>query len=182
MNNWHLNMCLATRRDGLFLLCARHVTELLQLEMNTTVRCHITHICVNITAFGRKLTLFSAIPLSRFSLKMFRIFCVLGILRKKSALCALLSVKWTSDDLATSFHCSAKIIRSAKLDKFGVGLFCLFAKSWPRSSRDKDRIPGYRCSGTIRVASRRCTVVGQLHTLAVKILTTAFYAFSSALS
>ena len=32
---------------------------------------------------------------------------------KKCALCALLSVKWNSDDSATSFLCSAKLIRSA---------------------------------------------------------------------
>ena len=50
-------------------------------------------------------------------------------------------------------------------------------------SRDKDT-PGYRSWGKIRVASRRCTSVpvpvappgGE------KLLTTAFYAFSSSLS
>ena len=70
---------------------------------------------VNITAFGRKLTLlFSAIPLSAFHLK-----CPAFLLRilswEKCALCALLSVKWNSDDSATSVQSSAKLIRSAKL-------------------------------------------------------------------
>ena len=57
---------------------------------------------------------FSAIPLSRFSLKMSRFFLGISSL-KKCTLCALLSVKWNSDDSATSFQCSAKLIRSAKL-------------------------------------------------------------------
>ena len=69
---------------------------------------------VSITAFERKLTLFfSAIPFSRFSLKMSRFFADFES-GKKCALCALLSVKWNSDDSATSLQCSAKLIRSAK--------------------------------------------------------------------
>ena len=44
---------------------------------------------VNITAFGRKLTLFSAIPLSRFSLKTSRFFLRVSSW-KKCTLCALL--------------------------------------------------------------------------------------------
>ena len=37
------------------------------------------HIGVNITVFGRKLILFSAIPLSRFSLKLSRFFCAFWV-------------------------------------------------------------------------------------------------------
>ena len=93
---------------------------------------------------------FSTIPLSRFSLKMSRFF--LGISSwEKYTLCALLSVKWNSDDSATTFQCSAKLIRSAKL-KNGV-CFGLFV---PRRARVKD-ILGYRSSGKIGVASRPTT-------------------------
>ena len=45
--------------------------------------------------------------------------------------------------------------------------------------RDKD-IPGYHSSGKIRVASRRCTAVPVAPLVVKKVLTTAFYAFSSA--
>ena len=45
---------------------------------------------------------------SRFSLKM-------SHLGKNAFYVALLSVKWNSDDSATSFQCSAKLIRSAKV-------------------------------------------------------------------
>ena len=83
---------------------------------------------VNATAFGRKLTLFSAIALSRFSLKMSRFFAHFELGKKRSR-CALLSVKWNSDESATSFHCSSKLMRSV----------C--------------------DTGKIRVASRRCTTV-----------------------
>ena len=104
---------------------------------------------VNTTAFGRKLTLFSAITLSRFSLKMSRFF--LGISSwKKCTLSALISVKWNSDESATSFPCSAKLTRSAKFLKCYV--------FWPDCSRVK-YIPGYRRSGKIGEASRRCTTV-----------------------
>ena len=64
----------------------------------------------NITAVGRKLKLFSAIQLSRCSLKMSSFLWVFRAGKK----CTLFSVKWNSDDLATSFQCSAKLIRSAK--------------------------------------------------------------------
>ena len=48
--------------------------------------------------------------------------------------------------------------------------------------RDKD-IPGYHSSGKIRVASRICTAVPAAPPGGEKnVLTTAFYAFSSALS
>ena len=43
---------------------------------------------------------------------MSRFFCVFRVW-KKCALYALLSVKWNSDDSATSFPCSAKLIHSA---------------------------------------------------------------------
>ena len=49
---------------------------------------YVKHIGVNITAFGRKLTLFSAIPLSRFSLSC-PPFCVFRV--GKNALYALCS-------------------------------------------------------------------------------------------
>ena len=46
---------------------------------------HISsHIGVNSTAFGRKLTLFSAIPLSRFSLKMSRLFSYFELEKMRS--------------------------------------------------------------------------------------------------
>ena len=54
---------------------------------------------------------------SRFSLKMSHFFLHIWCC-KKCALCAPLSVKWNSDDSATSFQCSAKLIRSAKLLNF----------------------------------------------------------------
>ena len=116
--------------------------------MNYVV-CIGVNILVNITAFWRKFTLFSAIPLSHFSLKMSRLFCIFRV--GKNALyatesvkrpersngldtalyktipllsqCTLFSVKWSSDDSATSFQCSAKQIRSAKLC-----VFCPFGK------------------------------------------------------
>ena len=72
---------------------------------------------------------------------------------KKCNLCALVSVKWNSDDSATIFPCSAKLIRSAKLKKYVC--FGLFV---PSRARVKD-IPGYHSSGKIGVASRRCTTV-----------------------
>ena len=105
---------------------------------------------------------FSAIPLSRFP--AFHLKCPAFFLCisswKKCALCTLLSVKWNSDDSATSFQCLAKLIRCVIFFNFYV--FCLFVKlrlSPGRiGPRDKD-IPGYRNSGTIRVASIRCTKV-----------------------
>ena len=59
-----------------------------------------------------------------------------------------------SDDSATAFQYSAKLIRSAKLsNSVCFGLFV------PRRARVKD-IPDYRSSGNIGVlASRRCTTV-----------------------
>ena len=80
---------------------------------------------VNITAFGRKRKLFfSAIQLSRFSLRMSSFFAYFQV--GKSAFYALCSVtiKWNSDDSAASFQCSARLIRSAKLYAF-----CLFVKA-----------------------------------------------------
>ena len=67
-----------------------------------------------------------------------------------SSRCALLSVKWYSDDSATRFQSSAKLIRSEKIVKFGV--FCLFVKLRLSPGRGKV-IPGYRISGKIRVGS-----------------------------
>ena len=55
---------------------------------------------------GVKSCFFSAIPLSHFSLKMFRFFLRI-VSWKKCDLRALLSVKWNSDDSATS---SAKLV------------------------------------------------------------------------
>ena len=104
----------------------------------------------------------------------------------RDTLCALLSVKWNVDDSATSFTCSAKLVRSAKSATYRYNqghwfwncefrnstrspcdramylfvkccVFCLFVK--PRRARDKGDIRGYRSSGKIRVASRRCTTV-----------------------
>ena len=95
---------------------------------------------------------FSVIPLFHFSIKMSRFFFGSSSW-KKCTLCALLSVKWNSDDSATSFQCSAKLIRSAKL--YNYVCFGLFV---PRRPRVKD-IPGYRSSGKIDVDSRRCTRV-----------------------
>ena len=69
---------------------------------------------VNITAFGRKLALFSAIPFSRFSLHMSRFFVEYFELGK-CALCAVLSAKWNSDHSLISFHCLAKLMRSINL-------------------------------------------------------------------
>ena len=104
---------------------------------------------VNITAFGRKLTL-SAIPLSRFSLKCPAYFAYFEFEK-----CALLSVKWNSDDSATTFQYSAKLIRSAKLC-----VFCLFLLSPGRVAPGITITTGYRSSGKkIRVASRRSTTV-----------------------
>ena len=68
--------------------------------------------------------------------------------------CALLSVKWNSDDSATNNQCSAMLIRSEKV--YNLVCFCLFVKQRLGPGRDKD-IPGHRSSGKIRVASRRCT-------------------------
>ena len=96
---------------------------------------HVVVIGVSITAFGLKLTLISAILLSRFSLNMSRFFAYLEL--EKCALCALLSVKLNSNDSATSIQCSTKLIRSAKLSDC-VSFACLFV---PRGVRDKD-IPG----------------------------------------
>ena len=61
---------------------------------------------VNITAFGRKLKL----RFLAFHLKCPAFFADLELEK-----CALFSVKWNLDDSATSFLCSAKLIRSAKL-------------------------------------------------------------------
>ena len=62
-------------------------------------------------------------------------------------------------------------------------VFCMFVKlqlsPWRVGLRDKD-IPGYRNSGKILVASRRCTSCAPWRR--EKILTPAFYSFSSALS
>ena len=72
---------------------------------------HIKHI----TTFGRKLTLFSAIPLSRFSLQMSRFFCVFRA--GKNALYALCSASNGTQTTGQpcSFQCSAMLIPSAKL-------------------------------------------------------------------
>ena len=86
------------------------------------IRLSCILIGVNITALGRKLTLFSAIPLSRVFFLKCPAFLVYFEL-EKIALCTLLSVKWNPDDWATSFQCSAKLIRSAK-----YWVFCLFVK------------------------------------------------------
>ena len=105
---------------------------------------------------GVNSSFFSAIPLSRFSLKMYRFFLHIWSW-KKCALCTLLSVKSNSDDSATSFLSWAKLIRSAKLLNC---VFCLFVKlrlSLGRiGTRDKD-IPDCRNSGKIHVPSRRWT-------------------------
>ena len=74
---------------------------------------YIATIGVNINAFGRKLTPFSAIQLSRFLHKMSRFFGVFRV-GGKCALCALFSVKLNSDDSATSVQTSAKLIHTAK--------------------------------------------------------------------
>ena len=55
-------------------------------NVDNSVAKHCTIQGVNITAFGRKLTLFSAIPLSRFSLKMSRFFAYFKL--EKNALYA----------------------------------------------------------------------------------------------
>ena len=82
---------------------------------------------VNSTAFGRKLTLFSAIPLSRLSLKMSHFFAYFELEKMRSR-CALFSVKWNSDDSATSFHCSTKLIRSYICKSVKLCVFCLFVQ------------------------------------------------------
>ena len=58
---------------------------------------------------------------------------------------------------------------------------CVFGLFVPRRARVKD-IPGYRRSGKIGVASRRCTTLPVAPLVAEKIRTPAFHAFSSALS
>ena len=117
---------------------------------------HIICIGVNTTAFGRKLTLFSTIPLSRFSLKMSRFFLGISRWKKMHSIRSVQRQMLThySDDSATAFQYSAKLIRSAKLsNSVCFGLFV------PRRARVKD-IPDYRSSGNIGVlASRRCTTV-----------------------
>ena len=65
-----------------------------RLQLCSNVRVSIG---VNINAVRLKLTLFSAIPLSLFSLKMSRFFAYYNF--EKCALCAVLSIKWNSDDL-----------------------------------------------------------------------------------
>ena len=94
--------------------------------------------------------------------------------------CALLRVKWNSDDSATNFQCSAKLIRSKKKCTIVCVLPVCYAatQSWPHKCLDKD-IPGYRSLGKIRVASssRRCTAVPVAPPGGEKLLTTAFYAF-----
>ena len=67
---------------------------------------------VNITAFGRKLTLLAPSRFPAFLLKCPTFFAYLEL--EKCALCARLRVKWNSDDSATSLQCSAKLIRYAK--------------------------------------------------------------------
>ena len=123
---------------------------------------------------GVNSSIFSATPFCRFSLKMSRFFCISSW--KKCALCALLRVKWNSDDSVTSFQCSLNLIRSAKL------CVCLFVKLRLSLGHVGPGIPGYRSSGKIRVASRRCTTVPVAPPGSKKILTPAFYAFLSALS
>lgn len=39
----------------------------------------------------------------------------------RDTLCALLSVKWNSDDYAADFKCTAKLLRSAKSYKYNQG-------------------------------------------------------------
>ena len=48
--------------------------------------------------------------------------------------------------------------------------------------RVRDRIPGYRSSSKIRVASRRCNTVPLAPSAVKKYTNSRFYAFSSALS
>ena len=89
---------------------------------------------------GVNSSFFSAIPLSRFSLKKSRFFAYFQLEQMRS----MRSAQWHSDDSATSFHYSAKLIRSAKLSF--VCVFCLFVKL--RLS-----------SGKIGLSSRRCNIV-----------------------
>ena len=76
---------------------------------------------VNITAFGRKLTLFRAIPLSRFSLKMSRFLRVSSW--KKCTLCALLR---RLGGVGNQLPMLGKGNSFGKFIKFCV--FCLFVK------------------------------------------------------
>ena len=89
------------------------------------------------------LTLLSAIPLSRFSLKMSRLFLRISSW-KKCALCALFSVKWNSDDSATNFQCSAKLIRFAES-----------ATSRPTYNRAGDVAGAYVCMYVSHVLDRK---------------------------
>ena len=55
-------------------LTSTHWSSFLKQPSTSVGGTGLYTIGVNSTAFGRKLTLFSAIPLSRFSLKMYRFF------------------------------------------------------------------------------------------------------------
>ena len=92
---------------------------------------------------------------------MSRFFLVFRI--GKNALYTLCPASWNSGDSAASFQCSAKLIRSAK-----CCVFCLFVKLQLSPGHvegpDKDMIPGYRSSGKIRLASRRCTYYSTSYT------------------
>ena len=91
---------------------------------------------VNITAFGRKLTLFSTIPLSRFSLKMSRFFAYFELERMRSM--RSFSFKWNSDDSATSFQCSTKLVTMICVTKSRTGNYdfraCARARGFPGST------------------------------------------------
>ena len=111
---------------------------------------------------------FSAIPLSSFSLKMSRFFCIFRLRTN-----ALFSVKWDSDDsLGNQFPVLGKANSLCKSVKKCV--FCLFVKLQLSSRRVRDRITGYRSSGKIRVASRHCNTA-PLAPLAVKKYTNSSF-------
>ena len=101
---------------------------------------------------------FSAIPLSRFSLKMSRFFCVFGVGKMRSMHSAQSKVELRR--LGNHLPVLGKANLFCKVVKLCV--FCLFVKlrlslgrEW---TRDKD-IPDYRNCGKIHVPSRPCTEV-----------------------
>ena len=126
--------------------------------------------------------LFSAIPLSRFSLKKSRFFWRISSW-KNCNLCALFSVKWNLDDSATSFPCSAKQIPTSNLENV-VCFACLLSCDLVRTARARDKdIQGYRSSDKIPVLHWSISDVLRCAPWRWEtILTPAFYAFSSALS
>ena len=88
--------------------------KLRQLPSEVIFKKKLKSILLTLPLSGVNSRFFGAIPLSCFLLKMSRFF--LGISRwKKCTQCGLLSVKWNSDDSATTFQWSAKLIRSAKV-------------------------------------------------------------------